>query len=85
MPPEAARAVEASRKDLAKRLDVPVEEVSVLQVEPVEWSDSSLGCPEPGKMYAQVITPGYRVMLKAKSRTYEYHTDQGDNVILCQR
>ncbi|MGQ9675921.1 MAG: hypothetical protein ACUVX1_09660 [Chloroflexota bacterium] len=85
VPAEAARAVEACQRDLAKRLNVPAEEVTVLEVEEVEWPDSSLGCPEPGKMYAQVITPGYRVLLKAKSQTYEYHTDQGDNVVLCQK
>ncbi len=85
VPAEATRPVEASRQNLAKRLSVPVGDVSVVKVEQVEWSDTSLGCPEPGKMYAQVITPGYRVTLKVNDRTYEYHTDRGDNVVLCEK
>lgn len=85
VPPEASRPVEASRQDLARRLGVAIGDVSVVRVEAVEWSDSSLGCPEPGKMYAQVVTPGYKIVLKVRDRIYEYHTDRGENVVLCER
>lgn len=26
-------------------------------------------------MYAQVITPGFRIILKARDKLYEYHSD----------
>ncbi|HIQ06039.1 MAG TPA: hypothetical protein EYH31_10220 [Anaerolineae bacterium] len=78
----AARlAVAAAQKDLIHRLGKEVE-ISVESVEPVQWPDSSLGCPEPGKMYAQVITPGHRVILRAGDQTYEYHT-AGTHAVLC--
>jgi hypothetical protein len=51
----------------------------------MEWSDASLGCPQEGMMYAQVITPGYLIVLEAQGQTFEYHTDQGTNVVLCQK
>jgi len=70
---------------LAAELDISTEQVVVLSSEPVEWSDASLGCPQPGMMYAQVITPGHRFFLQAKGKEYEVHTDQtGQSVVICQ-
>ena len=36
------------------------------KAEAVEWPDGSLGCPELGVMYIQVITPGYQVVPGAR-------------------
>ena len=50
--------------DLASRFGVQPEDVTVLTVEPVQWADSSLGCPQEDYRYLQVITPGSRVTLE---------------------
>lgn len=73
-----------AKEDLAKRLSIEVDQIGLIEAKAVEWSDTSLGCPKPGMMYAQVITPGYRVVLEAEGETYEYHTDQGRVVVLCE-
>ena len=52
-------------------------------VEAVEWSDTSLGRPQPGMMYPQGITLGIGIVLKAEGEVYEYHTDLGKVVMLC--
>lgn len=83
VPTTAEPAVMAARRDLAARLGVDVEEVQIKAFEAVEWPDSSLGCPEPGRMYLQVITPGYRINLQAAGQSYEYHTNQGNRAVLC--
>lgn len=83
VPAEADRAVMAAKQDLASRVGVDVEDVQIAEIEAVEWPDSSLGCPEPGKMYLQVITSGYRVVLQAQGQTFEYHTDRGDRAVFC--
>jgi hypothetical protein len=83
-PPEAEQVVQLALEDLTGRLGLASEEVRLVSVEAVEWSDASLGCPQPGMMYAQVITPGFLVTLEAGGETYEYHTDTGDYVVLCQ-
>lgn len=85
VPPEAASAVESAKQDLAKRIGVAVGDVRVLSVTAVEWPTSALGCPKPGMAYAQVITPGYRIVLAAGGKQYEYHSDRGRNVILCEQ
>ncbi len=68
--------------DLAGRLAIPADAITVRSVEQVEWNDASLGCAKPGQMYAQVITPGYRIVLEANGQSYEYHTGDG-RVIRC--
>lgn len=75
--------VEGVTDDLAKRLDIESVEIQVVQVEEVQWRDSSLGCPQEGEMYLQVITPGFRIVLEAQGQQYEYHTDSGGRFVLC--
>ncbi len=69
--------------DLASRLGILPTAITVREVIEAEWSDASLGCPEPGMMYAQVITRGQQIVLEANGQTYEYHAARG-YVVLCQ-
>lgn len=62
------------KSDLAKRLKLQAREIKLIESQPATWSDTALGMPEPGKMYAQVITPGSRVTLEARSTRYLYTT-----------
>jgi hypothetical protein len=64
--------VDLARANLAQKLGVEPEAITVRGIEEVEFADASLGVPEPGKLYAQVITPGYTIELVAGGRTYEY-------------
>lgn len=82
-PTEQKSITSLAIKDLAGRLGVPTSEIEVVSEEAVEWSDASLGCPEPEMMYAQVITPGYRIELSVAEQRFEYHTDDRQSIILC--
>lgn len=75
----AAWAIEA----LHAALDVPAAEIWPVEVVPVLWSDTSLGCPQPDVTYTQTIVPGYRVTLMAGDETYQVHTDLEGNAIVC--
>lgn len=79
--PEALLA--AIRRVVAAQQGVPEGEVAVEHVEPAEWPDASLGCPQPGLMYAQVVTPGFLVELEAGGEEIVVHTDAGQRVVLC--
>jgi len=63
--------------------DFPPEEIKVILVERVVWPDTSLGCPEPGKFYAQVLVPGYRIILEVGGKRVEVHTDLKGRVVIC--
>lgn len=85
IPAVARPAVEMVIAQASTESGVPADQIEVVQVEPREWPDSSLGCPEAGGFYAQVITPGYLIRVTAGGEEREYHTDAtGETVTLCQ-
>jgi len=69
------QVVDLAKKDLAHRLNISVEQIKLVRQEKVDWNDTSLGYPEEGMFYAAVITPGFRIVLKAEDKLYEYHSD----------
>ncbi len=70
------RLKETARKDLADKLAASPEHISVVKVEGRRWNDSSLGCPQSGHQYLQVVTDGYRFTLEHEGSQYTYHTDR---------
>ncbi len=77
----AAEAAKRARADLARRLGISADQIAVDSVEAHTWPDASLGLPEPGMMYAQVLTDGYIVALSAAGKAYVYHV-AGENAKL---
>jgi hypothetical protein len=69
--------------DLAEQLSLDPGHVRIQSVESMLWPDSSLGCPEPGKVYDQGTVRGYLLRLEANGQAYIYHTDTDQTVILC--
>lgn len=48
------------------------------------YPDSGLGCPQPGRAYAQVVTPGYKFLLTYSGTVYDYRVSvDSQTVILC--
>jgi hypothetical protein len=80
IPREVRRAVVA---DAARRFKVAASGVVLTQAEKVTWSDTSLGCPEPGHMYGQMLVEGFRVTAKTDGGSLVYNTDAGGNVVSC--
>jgi hypothetical protein len=77
--------LEKAKQDLARLLEIDVEEIRVIRAGPIEWNDSSLGCPQPDTTYLPVITPGYQFELFAQERPYVYHTDTAEVVVRCEQ
>lgn len=60
-------------------------ELKLLTVDVVEWTDSSLGCRQPGQQYLQVITKGHLLRFgtgKPDSPVHNVHV-AGDHAIVC--
>ncbi len=74
-----------ARQKLAEELEISVDQIKVVIADPVFWSDASLGCPQPGMTYQQVITPGYRITLAVGNDLYIYHTDTVQTLVRCQQ
>lgn len=70
---------------LQSQFNVNTASLTLQNKEQVEWSDGSLGCPAPDMMYAQVITPGYKLTYSDGSQSYELHTNEsGSQVVWCE-
>ncbi len=75
----AERAIAA----LADALHVHRDKILVDTVHAVNWPDSSIGCPRPDMAYLQVVTPGYKVILRTGGQIYTVH--EADNrAFLCR-
>ena len=69
--PEPPDPASVARQTVAAALGMAATEASVISTESREFADGSLDCPRPGAAYAQVITPGYRVVVEANGRRFD--------------
>jgi hypothetical protein len=83
--PDEQQAVDAATRDAAARLNVGITDMTVARVEPRQWPDASLGCPRQGVLYAQIVTPGFLIVLSGAGEELEYHADSRGRVVLCQQ
>lgn len=67
--------VQKARADLTQRHGEAAQRARVTAVRQTTWPDTSLGCPQPDGVYAQVPTDGYRLELELDGRRYTYHSD----------
>lgn len=71
-------------KDATNRIGNDVEKLDVIRSEFVEWSDGSLGCPEPGEFYTQALVPGYWVEIETHDGVLDYRVTDSGNFKLCE-
>jgi hypothetical protein len=83
VPPDSV--IEAALAAASDQLGVPTDNLLVVMSAQRDWGDSSLGCPEPGRAYAQIITPGYVVTVDTDDLATEVqvHTDRGTRAVIC--
>ena len=78
-------AQEAAVADLAERLGVSAEDITVASTDAVTWRDGSLGCAAPDMMYTQALVEGTRIVLEADGQRYEYHAGGNRPAFLCEK
>lgn len=69
--------------DLATRLGIATDAISVREARTVNWASSALGCPDKGMMYTQAIVPGVLVLLAVDDTVYRYHGRRGVRLVYC--
>ena len=73
-----------AKEDLAVRLGISPNQIALLSYEELVWPDASLGCPQPGMAYIQVIQDGALIRLRAEGQVYDYHSGGNRGVFLCE-
>lgn len=81
LPPQLRAQVIAAA---AARAGVAEAQVVVRGAEAIQFPDGSLGCPQPGMMYTQMVVPGYRVVVEAGGRTFDYRSARGGEPSICE-
>ena len=77
-------AAALARAALGRELGIDdLDGIELVRAEPVDWPDASLGCPEKGMAYAQVVTPGWRVILRIQGRDWRVHAG-GRRAVVCR-
>ena len=77
--------IEYSKKDLAKRLNVPPESVALSAARQVTWRSGALGCPEPGMNYTEALVPGSVIYLQVDNEMHAYHAKFAGKPFYCPR
>jgi len=72
----------AAVKALTSKLNIPVKDVGLVSTEAVVWPNGCLGIVLPGVLCANQTVPGFRIVLSAGGREYEYHTNQDGTTVL---
>ena len=80
----AQRMTALAVDDLSQRLGIPADEIEVGEVREVTWPDSSLGCPQPDMMYAQMLQEGLLIQLHSGGEMYSYHSGGDKQPFLCE-
>ena len=81
--PSAETMLARAKADLASRTSAAEAEIEVVDAGSVTWPNSALGCPEEGAFYAQMLTEGYRAILRVGETTYVYHSGSDAMPKLC--
>jgi hypothetical protein len=74
-PPDLTPTQNAAIEALSQSLGLPADQITLASTEAVDWPDGCLGLAEEGLVCAQVITPGFRLILEANGRQVEYRTN----------
>ena len=75
--------VAKAKSFLADQLNVNVETIQLVEIQPVQWPDTCLGVQTPGIMCAFHVVDGFRIKLSANGQNYEVHSNQdGSQTVL---
>jgi len=69
-------AIARARQELASRLGLKETDVQEQAVDDVDFPDMALGAGVNGEMSGQMITPGWRIRLKANGQSFEYRANE---------
>lgn len=80
--PLAVELVALVQRRLANQFDILERRVKPIEITPYQWSDTSLGCPDPNQTYVEQVIEGYRLVMQVGDALYAFHTDS-EKIVPC--
>lgn len=82
VPVDLTPAQLAAISALADITGLPADKIKVVSTEAVTWSDGCLGVQREGMICTQALVEGFKIVLEADGREYEFHTNaDGSSVV----
>lgn len=73
--PIAAELSALAIRRVSQQQDLSIDDITLIDALPIQWQDSSLGCPQAGQTYVDSQIDGYRIIVGDGETSYEFHTD----------
>jgi len=77
-------AVARARKMLLEKEQLEPARLEMVSAVEQTWPDASLGCPRKDALYAQVVSRGWRVVLRSGATRYDVRVGP-TSVVICER
>ena len=81
-PPAANTPAGMAINLLSIQLGAEPDKIEIISEEARDFGDTSLGCPQPGLAYAQVITAGHIITAEYADKTYDVRV-AGSRSLIC--
>jgi len=82
--PNTNQFVNIAEEDLAARLKISLDEISLLKITDIDWQDITQGCTStPGQSLTKGKLSGYSIWLEAEGKDYAYHIGLDGKIFLC--
>ncbi len=67
---------------LSRTLNLPADQISVVSTDAVTWPDGCMGIQRIGVMCMRGPVPGFKIVLQANGKQYEFHTNEDGTSVL---
>ena len=81
LPTLPSQAILEAQQWLATQLNAAVDQIRIISLEQMEWTDSCLGLGRLNESCLQAITPGWQAVFEVNGITYEVRTDETGSVV----
>lgn len=82
IPVDLTPAQRAALSALAETVGLTADKITVVSTEAVTWPDGCLGVQRMGVMCTQAEVEGFKIILAADGKQYEFHTNQDGSSII---
>ena len=82
IPVDLTPAQRAAINALMEQLNLTADKIKLVSSEAVTWPDGCLGIVRMGVMCTQAEVPGFKIVLEANGKKYEFHTNQDGSTVL---
>ena len=82
-PKSLSEQIKFAKNELAQRLGIEPESITLSEASQVNWRSGAMGCPKTGMSYTQALVPGSLIFFKVGDEIHAYHVKHGGKPFYC--